>query len=49
LVGVGVSAIVGYVSLKAVTKIAQQRNGFSLFAPYCWALSALLIGTVMAS
>jgi undecaprenyl-diphosphatase len=49
LVGVVVSAIVGYVSLKALTKIVHKRNGVSLFAPYCWALSALLIGTVMAS
>ncbi len=49
LVGVGTSAAVGYVSLKALIKIVEKRNGFRLFAPYCWALSALLIGTVMAS
>jgi undecaprenyl-diphosphatase len=49
LVGVGTSAVMGYMSLKALTKITQKKNGFSLFAPYCWALSALLIGSVMAS
>lgn len=49
LVGVGTSAVVGYLSLKAVTKIAQRKNGFSLFAPYCWVLSVLLLGAVVVS
>jgi undecaprenyl-diphosphatase len=43
LVGVGISALLGYASLKVLTKIYQTKNGFTLFAPYCWFLSLLVI------
>ena len=47
LVGFGISALLGYVSLKVLTKIFRNKEGFTLFAPYCWLLSFSLLVSVL--
>jgi undecaprenyl pyrophosphate phosphatase UppP len=42
VVGVAISMVAGYLSLKAVQKILLKRK-FHWFAPYCWAAGALLL------
>lgn len=39
LVGLGISAFLGYVFLKVLTKIYHKKDGLTMFAPYCWLLS----------
>ncbi len=46
MVGFGVSAVLGYLSLKALRRIYRWNGGFILFASYCWLVSVL---AVMAS
>ncbi len=47
LVGLGISALLGYVCLKVLTKIFQKKDGFTMFAPYCWLLSFLVMMSVL--
>jgi undecaprenyl-diphosphatase len=47
LAGLGISALLGYLSLKALTKIYHKKDGFTMFAPYCWLLSFLVMMTIL--
>ena len=47
LVGLGISALLGYLSLKVMTKIFQNKDGFTMFAPYCWLLSFSVMISVL--
>ena len=47
LVGIGLSAFLGYLSIKILTKIYQKKSGFSMFAYYCWLLSFLLLAAII--
>ncbi len=43
MVGFGVSAVLGYLSLKALRHIYRRNGGFTLFASYCWLVSAFAV------
>ena len=45
--GLGISALLSYVSLKALTKIYHKKDGFTMFAPYCWLLSFSVMMAVL--
>lgn len=47
LAGLGISAFLGYASLKVLTKIYHKKDGLTMFALYCWLLSFSIIMTVL--
>lgn len=47
LAGLGISTFLGYVSLKALTKIYHKKDGLTMFAPYCWLLSLSILMTIV--